>query len=190
MKKTFKSYREAVRIAGVVALATWLVATPLLAQSPVTGKGTKSALRPVGTPVLTFTPGIASTVAGTGVGGYSGDGGLSTAAQFNSPMGMARDSQGNSYVANFANSVIRKLGVDGNVSTVAGNGIQGYSGDGGLATSAQLGFPTAVALDGAGNLYIADYFNACVRKVDTNGIISTLATASGFLVRGVAADSA
>jgi len=166
-------------------------ATPLLAQNPAKGKRNESALGLVGgVSALTFTPGIASTTAGTGVSGYSGDGGLATSAQFNSPMGMRRDSQGNLYVADLGNSVIRKLSIDGTVSTVAGNGTQGYSGDGGPATSAQLSFPTAVALDGAGNLYIADYFNACVRKVDTNGTISTLATASGFLVRGVATDVA
>ncbi len=163
-------------MAVAVAAVLWLFALP------VEGSGAN--------PVLTFTPGIASTVAGTGVSGYSGDGGPGTSAQFNFPMGTARDSQGNLYVADTANSVVRKLSAGGTVSTVAGNGTQGYSGDGGPATSAQLAFPTAVALDGAGNLFIADYLNACVRKVDTNGMISTLATASGFLVRGVAADVA
>jgi hypothetical protein len=191
MEKAVDSYRKAVRIVVVVALAMWFVATPLLAQNLAKGKRNKYGLGPMGgVPVLTLTPGIAMTAAGTGVSGYSGDGGLATSAQFNSPMGMARDSQGNSYVADLGNSVVRKIAVDATVSTVAGNGTQGYSGDGGPAIGAQLAFPTAVALDGAGNLYIADYFNACVRKVDTNGTISTFATASGFLVRGVATDGA
>jgi len=139
-------------------------------------------------PILTFTPGIASTVAGTGVSGYSGDGGPATSAQLNLPMGMVLDNQGNLYIADFENSVIRKFKADGTISTVAGNGTAGYSGDGGPATSAQLSYPAAVALDGAGNLYIGDFLNSCVRKVDANGMISTLAT--GFLIRGVAADSA
>jgi hypothetical protein len=191
MRVTNKSYRDVKRVAVVLALAMWFVATPLVAQSPAKTRGKKSALASAsGSPVLTFTPGMTSTAAGTGIGGYSGDGGPATSAQLNSPIGMTRDSQGNLYIADFANSVIRKMSVDGTVSTVAGNGIQGNSGDGGPAISAQLASPTAVAVDGNGNLYIADYFNACVRKVDTNGVISTIATASGFLVRGVAADAA
>ena len=153
--------------------------------------GTKYSFGFVGSgigPLLTFTPGIVSTVAGTGVSGYSGDGGPATSAQLNLPMGMVRDSQGNLYIADFQNSVIRKLNANGTISTVAGNGTAGYSGDGGPATGAQLSFPAAVALDGAGNLYIGEFLNSCVRKVDVNGKISTLAT--GFLIRGVAADSA
>lgn len=140
-------------------------------------------------PDLVFTPGIVSTVAGTGVSGYGGDGGSGTSAQLNFPMGVARDSAGNLFIADYLNNVIRKLAADGSISTVAGNGTPGYSGDGGPATSAQLAYPSAVALDGAGNLYIADFWNSCVRKVDANDIISTVVTA-GFLVIGVAADSA
>ncbi len=154
------------------------------------GGGKKYSFGLAGTgvgPTLTFSPGIVSTVAGNGTSGYSGDGGLATSAELNSPMGMARDSQGILYVADFGNNVIRKISADGTIRTVAGNGTQGYSGDGGPATSAQLAYPFAVALDAAGNLYIADFFNFCLRKVDANGTISTLA--SGFLVRGVAADS-
>lgn len=191
MEKAVNSDRNAVRIAVVVALAMWFVATPILAQNSDRGDGRPSALGTVGGgAVLTFSPGLASTAAGTGVSGYSGDGGPATSAQFNYPIGVARDAQGNLFVADSANSVIRRVSVGGSVSTIAGNGTQGYSGDGGPATSAQLAFPTGVALDGAGNLYIADYFNACVRKVDTNGMISTLATAAGSSVSGVAADAA
>ena len=191
MEEAVNSYRKTARIATLVVLAMWFAATPLSAQSPAHGKGRKSAFGSVGSgvgAVLTFSPGLASTAAGTGVSGYSGDGGPATSAQFNSPMGMVQDSQDNLYVADLGNSVVRKLSANGTVRTVAGNGTQGYSGDGGPATSAQLAFPSAVALDGAGNLYIADFFNFCVRKVDTNGMISTVA--SGVLVRGVAADSA
>jgi len=86
MEKAIKSYSGAVRIAVVVILAMCIGATPLLAQNTAKGKRNKSALESVGgVPILTFTPGIASTTAGTGVSGYSGDGGLATSAQFNSP---------------------------------------------------------------------------------------------------------
>jgi sugar lactone lactonase YvrE len=176
MAKATQSHREAALIAVVVALAVWLLAAPVWAQSPSSG------------PILTFTPGMASTSAGTGTAGYSGDGGPAISAQFSLPMGMARDGQGNLYVADFMNNVVRKIAADGTVTTVAGNGTQGYSGDNGQATSAQLAYPAAVALDNSGNLYIAEFLNSCVRKVDANGIISTLVT--GFVVRGVAADSA
>ena len=152
--------------------------------------GTKYAFALVGSgigPILTFTPGIVSTVVGTGTSGYSGDGGPALAAQLGPPMGLARDSQGNLYIADMWNTVVRKVSPDGIISTVAGNGTLGYSGDGGPATSAELGNPSGVALDGSGNLYIADSFDGCIRKVDQNGIISTLATAS---VARVVADGA
>jgi Abnormal spindle-like microcephaly-assoc'd, ASPM-SPD-2-Hydin/NHL repeat len=189
MEEVTKTNLRRAQIAVVVAIAVWLLAPPVLAQTPI---GTKSTFGLVGSgiaPILTFTPGMASTVAGTGSSGYSGDGGPATSAQFNFPMGIARDSQGNLYIADAVNNVVRKVSADGIVTTVAGNGTQGYSGDGGPATSAQLAVPTAVGVDGAGNLYIADFFNACVRKVDGNGMISTLATAAGLPVRGLAADS-
>ena len=173
METATKSYREVARLAVVVALTVWLLSASVSAKNV--------------TPVLTITPGTASTTAGTGAAGYSGDGGSAASAQFNSPMGIARDNQGNLYVADFVNNVVRKISFDGTVTTVAGNGTQGYSGDGGAATSAQLAYPAAVALDGTGNLYIAEFLNSDVRKVDTNGIITTLAT--GFVVRGVVADN-
>ena len=138
--------------------------------------------------VLTFTPGVMSTVAGNGTSGFSGDGGPAASAQFNVPMGVARDSRGNVYIADFVNNVVRKVTPGGAISTVAGDGTQGYSGDGGQATSAQLAYPSSVAVDAASNLYIADYLNSCVRKVDANGVITTVAI--GFLVRGVAVDLA
>jgi hypothetical protein len=178
MDKATKSHREAARVAVVVALALWLLTASLWAQSLASSAGG---------PVLTFTPGMASTSSGSGTAGYGGDGGPAISAQFNLPMGVARDGQGNLFVADFMNNVVRKITVAGTVTTVAGNGTQGYSGDHGQATSAQLAYPAAVAVDGSGNLYIAEFLNSCVRKVDANGIISTLAT--GFVVRGVAADS-
>jgi uncharacterized protein (TIGR03437 family) len=117
--------------------------------------------------------GMLSRVAGTGSGGYSGDGGPATAAQLGSLMGMAADTGGNLYFA--GSQVIRKVSPSGTITTLAGNGLQGYTGDGGLATSARLSNPCSVAVDAAGNLYIADSTNQRIRKVSAAGIISTIA---------------
>src|SRR5205823_3921276 len=98
-----------------------------------------------------------STVAGNGTAGYSGDGGAATSAQLHAPVGVAFDSQDNLFFADEDNHVIREVDhATGNISTVAGNGTAGYSGDGGAATSAQLDFPGAVAFDSHENLFIAD----------------------------------
>ena len=187
--RTKLSIRCTVRVALLAALAVMALAAPVSAHAAGRSRKKWAVNSPdAPNPVLTLTPGMAGSVAGTGVAGYAGDGGPATAAQFNFPSGMGRDAQGNLYVADAANSVIRKFSVGGAISTVAGNGTQGYSGDGGPATQAQLAFPTGVAVDSAGNLFIADFFNACVRKVDASGNISTLVSAAGFLVRGVAVD--
>ncbi len=119
--------------------------------------------------------GSLTTVAGSNTLGYSGDGGPATAAQLNIPMGIATDNSGNLYIADTGNHAIRKVNAAGTISTVAGTGAGGYSGDGGPATSAVLRGPQAVAADSAGNLYIADTDNICVRKVDASGVISRFA---------------
>jgi hypothetical protein len=119
--------------------------------------------------------GIISTVAGNGTAGFGGDGGLATAAQLNGPQFGAVDALGNLYIADFGNKRIRKVSAAGIISTVAGNGTTGFSGDGGLATAAQLDRPQCVAIDAAGTLYIADFGNNRVRKVTPAGIISTVA---------------
>ena len=128
-----------------------------------------------------------STVAGTGTDGYSGDGGAATAARLNSPSGVAVDGAGNLYIADTGNSRIRKVDSSGNISTVAGTGTDGYSGDGAAATAARLNSPSGVAVDGAGNLYIADTGNSRIRKVDSSGNISTVA---GTGTRGFSGDGA
>ncbi len=119
--------------------------------------------------------GSISTVAGNGTRGSGGDGGAATAAQLNGPYGAALDGAGNLYIADSSNNRIRKVDTAGVITTVAGTGTQGYSGDGGPAAAAQIYLPSGAALDGAGNLYIADTSNNRIRKVDTAGIISTAA---------------
>ena len=119
--------------------------------------------------------GIITTVAGIGAQGYSGDGGQATSAQLSSPRGIAVDELGNVYFADSGNNRVRRISPAGVISTVAGNGAGGFSGDGGPAASAQLGYPYAVAVDGTGNLFVAQYFDHRVRRVSTSGIISTVA---------------
>jgi hypothetical protein len=111
------------------------------------------------------TSGIITTVAGTGAGGYNGDGGLATAAQLNWPTGVCVSNTGEIYIADQDNHRVRKISTSGVISTVAGTGTAGFSPDGGLATSAQLNKPLNVALDGSGSLYIVDFGNTRVRKI-------------------------
>jgi sugar lactone lactonase YvrE len=108
--------------------------------------------------------GVITTIAGNGIGGYDGDGGPAALAQISWPYGIAVDSSDN-YIADTQNHRIRKVTPDGIITTVAGTGNEGYDGDGGPATSAQLRWPEGIAVDSAGNLYIADTGNNCIRKV-------------------------
>jgi hypothetical protein len=118
---------------------------------------------------------VISTVAGNGSAGFSGDGGQATSAQLNAPFGVAVDSAGNFYIAEWSNHRVRKVDTSGVITTFAGIGIAGYGGDGGPATQAALNSPEGVAVDSAGNVYIADSFNNRIRKVDTSGTITTIA---------------
>ena len=132
------------------------------------------------------TNGIITTIAGTGVAGYSGDGGLATSATFNDSIAICISNTGIIYVAEYGNSIIRKIDTNGVISTFAGiAGTLGFSGDGGLATSAALNGPYAVCVDNVGNVYISDYNNFRIRVVNTSGIISTVA---GTGVKGVSGD--
>jgi sugar lactone lactonase YvrE len=121
--------------------------------------------------------GIISTIAGNGSPGYSGDGGIATSAALNQPAGIAVDNAGDIYIADLTNCAIREVSAKtGIISTIAGNGICGYGGDGGPAASAELNGPSGIALDLAGDLFIADTYNQGIRKVFTNsGIIETIA---------------
>jgi RHS repeat-associated protein len=118
------------------------------------------------------TNGIITTVAGTGVYGYSGDEGPAAQARLYSPVDLAIDSLGNLFIADTGNRRIRKIDPSAMITTVAGIGTAGYSGDGGPATEAELDFPEKIAVDRIGNLYIG--VHGAIRKVDTNGIIDTL----------------
>ena len=116
-----------------------------------------------------------STVAGTGDSGTAGDGEPATAAQFLLPGAVAADGSGNIFVVDTESHRVRRIAVDGTISTVAGTGAPGFSGDGGPAEAAHLCYPHAVAVDTTGNLFIADTLNNRIRKVSTAGVISTVA---------------
>lgn len=118
--------------------------------------------------------------AGNGTYGYSGDGGLATAAELTYTYGVAKDSAGNVYIADTYNCLVRKVNTAGTISTFAGTVVSGsvrcgYAGDGGAATSAELYYPEGVTVDSKNNVYIADTLNDVVRKVSTTGIITTIA---------------
>ena len=121
------------------------------------------------------TAGVVSTLAGNGSIGYSGDGGPAILAQFASPAGIATDAAGNIYICDWNNNAVRKIDSLGIIRTIAGTGMAGYSGDGGPAVAAKLKNPAAITLDHYGNLYVCDWSNFVVRKIDTNGIITTFA---------------
>jgi trimeric autotransporter adhesin len=126
---------------------------------------------------VNLTSGIITTVAGNGTAGYSGDGGPATKAEINSALAVTADSSGGFYVADSGNNVIRHVnGSTHKITTVAGDGTGGYSGDGGPATKAELSFPNDVVVDALGDLYIVDTGNNRVRRVlKSNQIISTIA---------------
>lgn len=121
------------------------------------------------------TNGIISTMTGNGTAGFSGDGGAATNAMINSPRGIALDVSGNLLIADYSNNRIRKVDTNGIITTIAGKGSGSFSGDGGAATNATLGSPQGVAADALGNIFIADYLNNRIRRVDTNGVIITVA---------------
>ena len=133
-----------------------------------------------------------TTIAGTGVPGYNGDNIAATIAQVNRPTGVKVDRGGNIYFADFMNSRVRRVGTDGFISTIAGTGTAGYNGDNIAGTVATLNWPEAIDLDAAGNVFIEDTYNHRIRKLGTNGFITTIAGTGtyGYNGDGVAATSA
>lgn len=121
------------------------------------------------------TQGNMTTFAGTGESGFDGDGGKASEAKLKLPAGLTFDKEGNLYIADRNNHRVRKVDTSGRITTVAGNGIAGFSGDGGKATQAMLNLPSGVAIDDDGNIYISDRSNERVRVVNNKGIITTIA---------------
>ncbi len=121
------------------------------------------------------TDGVIRTVVGTGTIGYGGDTGAATAALIASPYGVAVDTAGNLYFADTRSHIIRKVSTTGTITRIAGTGVQGYGGDGGNAVDALLNLPTGLAVDAAGNIYVADTQNHRIRKITTDGKIATIA---------------
>lgn len=119
------------------------------------------------------------TIAGNGTVGYAGDGGAATSAELTLPSGVAVDSTGNIYIADYGSATVRKVDSKGNISTIAGTGVWGFSGDGGPANKAQLAAPYAIKFDPAGNLYISDLGNTDIREITTDGNIHTVVSNVG-----------
>ena len=155
------------RLAGCVLAATAASVAVALPAS-ATSSSTPSNSTPASS------NNIIVTYAGNGSKGYSGDGGQATSAQIATPDDVLLDNAANVFIADTANNRVRKVTADGVITTVAGNGAAGYSGDGGPATAAKLNRPGGLAIDSAGNLYISDTGNNVVRKVATNGTITTI----------------
>lgn len=123
--------------------------------------------------------GMISTVAGTGVAGYSGDGGPAVNAQLNMPYGIILDKDDNLLIADSDNNVVRKIGSDGIIRTIAGTGQRGYEGDGGPALAAKFDSPQGFAFDKEGRLYINDEHNNAIRVMELDGTIRTLVGVKG-----------
>jgi trimeric autotransporter adhesin len=202
----FAAWNMVLRVDGVTGKLTRFAGTGAAGYSGDYGSATSAQLNEVGSVAVDaaanvyiadsgnnrirkVSDGVITTIAGNGVFGYAGDGGLATSAQLGSPDGVAVDASGNVYIADTSNAEIRK--VSNGVITVfagTGNGTAGYSGDGGPPTSAQLSLPFGVAVDASGNVYIADTGNNVIRKV-SNGVITTFAGTYGMSGIGYAGDN-
>jgi serine/threonine protein kinase, bacterial len=177
----------AVLVATLVALAVWWIAPgqPAATATRLIGTVNAFAIDPAGgvyldtsgdSRILKVEPsGTIRTIAGTGTKGYSGDNGPATKAQLWNPQGLAVDGASNLYVADDGNHRVRKIDPAGKITTIAGNGTQDSTGDGGPAALAEFRYPVDVALDRSGNLYVAEGSGCRVRKIDLNGRISTVA---------------
>ncbi|MBX2979162.1 MAG: T9SS type A sorting domain-containing protein [Flavobacteriales bacterium] len=128
--------------------------------------------------------GIITTVAGTGTAGFQGDGGQATAARLNKPCGVATDIEGNLYISDRMNQRLRRVGTNGVISTIAGTGTVGFTGDGGPATSARINYPRELFSDGSGNIYFADTDNNRIRKI-TYCLLPTVPVAASSAIATV-----
>ncbi|HEX4138650.1 MAG TPA: IPT/TIG domain-containing protein [Bryobacteraceae bacterium] len=138
--------------------------------------------------IISTFAGVAPSVNGVTTQGYSGDGGPATSAELYQPSGVAVDSSGNVYIADYGNYTVRKVDTKGNISTIAGTGVWGFSGDGGPAKNAMLASPYALAIDPAGNIYISDTSNNNIREITTDGNIHTVV--SNIFADSIAVDAA
>ncbi len=129
--------------------------------------------------ILNAQTGIITTVAGTGTAGYNGDARLAITAEINQDGGVTVDATGNIYIADSQNNRIRKVSTTGNITTIAGRGTAGYSGNGGQATAAELAYPVGVRVDTLGNVYFSDAGNALIRKISVAGVITNIAGIPG-----------
>jgi trimeric autotransporter adhesin len=168
-------YPTAAKLAALIVSAGVISASATPSTTPIVfiADSQNNRIRAVNT-----TTGIITTVAGNGLGSFSGDGGLATNASLHDPFGVAVDTLGNLFIADTQNNRVRMVSYNtGIITTVAGNGAAGFAGDGGAATSAMLWNPTGVAADGLGNVYIADQRNNRIRMV--SGAIITAVAGSG-----------
>lgn len=154
----------------------------VVAPPVTTGRGDSGTKRAAAAAAVPVPAGDIYSFAGNANGGYCGDGDLAVDDEVASPSGLATDGDGNVYIADTENQRIRKVGTDGTISTIAGDGTRGFGGDGGKATGASLSTPTGVGVGSDGSIYIVDAGNERIRKVDTSGVITTFAGtgASGF----------
>jgi sugar lactone lactonase YvrE len=159
------------------------IISPPAAATVLLGRFVDFSVKAAGAAPLTYTwrlngapiPGGPATFAGNGVFAFAGDGGSAVAASLDDPMGLALDSTGNVYIADFANDAVRKVDRAGVITSVVGTGVPGFSGDGRPAVAAQLDAPSGLAFDAAGNLFVVDGYNDVIRKIDLSGVINTVA---------------
>jgi uncharacterized protein YjdB len=185
---TWSSSNTAIITIGTLANITGVSpGTGTISYTVVNSCSSTSATKIVTVVPIPYAP-LISTIAGTGVQGYSGDGGPATSGQLRYPQQIVADTAGNVYIADLDAHVIRKRSTSGIITTIAGTGTAGYNGDGIAATAARLRYPMGVALDSANNLYIGDAGNNRVRKITPGGIITTIAGTGvgGFTGDGVA----